>query len=296
MAATLTFYYGPMYAGKSSALLAKASQYDVRELRTHTYTVHRSRAGLPRPPAMQSVTSRMDGNTPRPAMVIGAEPEGVSALDALQADKDRPAHAFVDEAQFLTREDVKKLKHAVDVLGVNVSCFGLRTDFRGELFEGSALLFACADRLVELQGLCAHDAGRPRGLCAHGAGRPCKRPATMNLRLDGAGSAVVDECAPQVDTSSAYSSVCRAHHVWAHTHKHGAQRAPPKRARANDDDDDDDVVETVVTVKTVKTVKTVVAVAGDHVDATYGRAEEVATYGGCVDCGEPDTGYCRCTR
>jgi thymidine kinase len=292
MTAVLTFHYGPMYAGKSTALLAKASQYDVRGLNTHTYTVHRIRGGLPRAPAMQPVTSRMDGNTPRPAMVIGAEPVGVSALDALRADKDRPAHVFVDEAQFLTREDVKKLKHAVDVLGVSVSCFGLRTDFRGEIFEGSALLFACADSLVELQALCAikHEE------------KLCKCPATMNLRLDAVvpGRVVVDEGAPQVDTASAYISVCRAHHVWALTHKDSALSALPKRARDDDDDgdDDDDVVETVKTVVTVKTVKTVVAVAsvaGDHIDETYGRAEEIATYGGCADCGAPDTGYCRCT-
>lgn len=303
MVATLTFYYGPMYAGKSSALLAKAAQYELAERETQTFVASPDAPAGPHPGrplrgTLRSVTSRAEGTRPRSAVVIGPEPGGSSVLASIREAGTYPSHVFVDEAQFLSRESVKWLKHAVDMLGVDVSCFGLRTDFRGELFDGSALLFACADRLVELKGLCAHSAAN---------GTPCTYPATMNLRLDRKGAAVVDECALQVDTSSVYSSVCRAHHTWALRPKFDYEtcRVSPKRARDDGDDGNcsdgsDEVVETVVTVKTVKTVKTVTTVvaaepaAADQVDEAQ-RAEELAAHGECADCGQPDTGYCQCT-
>ena len=101
---------------------------------------------------------------------------------------------MVDEAQFLTRKQVWQLAKLTDEGGVPVVCYGLRTDFRGELFEGSAALLGIADKLVELKGVCH-----------------CGRKATMNLRVDEHGEAVAEGAQTEIGGNDRYLALCRRH-------------------------------------------------------------------------------------
>jgi thymidine kinase len=101
---------------------------------------------------------------------------------------------LVDEAQFLTREQVWQLAGVADRHGIPVVCYGLRTDFQGELFEGSAALLGIADSLVELKAVCH-----------------CGRKATMNLRVDAAGRAVSEGAQTEIGGNDRYVALCRKH-------------------------------------------------------------------------------------
>lgn len=101
---------------------------------------------------------------------------------------------YVDEAQFLTAEHVLQLCKIVDLYDVPVMAYGLRTDFRGELFEGSKALLAVADKLVELKGVCH-----------------CGRKATMVARIDENGNAITDGEVVELGGEDKYVSLCRKH-------------------------------------------------------------------------------------
>jgi thymidine kinase len=106
-----------------------------------------------------------------------------------------PVHCvLVDEAQFLTGEQVEQLAAIADVLGVPVLAYGLRTDFRGALFQGSARLLALADALVEIKSVCR-----------------CGRKATMNLRVDADGRAVAEGAQTEIGGNDRYVALCRRH-------------------------------------------------------------------------------------
>jgi thymidine kinase len=105
-----------------------------------------------------------------------------------------PDCVLVDEAQFLTRDQAWQLARLADEAGVPVVCYGLRTDFRGELFPGSAALLGIADKLVELKGVCH-----------------CGRKATMNLRVDAGGGAVHEGEQTEVGGNDRYVALCRKH-------------------------------------------------------------------------------------
>ena len=184
--AKLYFYYSAMNAGKTTTLLQSAHNYRERGMRTLILTPrldHRAGSG--------NVASR-----------IGLQAEGIAFaatddLDAL-ARRDIAAHGplhcvLVDEAQFLSRAQAWQLTEVVDALRIPVLCYGLRTDFRGELFEGSAALLAWADELVEIKTIC------------HSG-----RKATMTVRVDDEGRAV--QAGPQVEIggNERYVSVARA--------------------------------------------------------------------------------------
>ncbi|MEQ9315755.1 MAG: thymidine kinase, partial [Henriciella sp.] len=100
---------------------------------------------------------------------------------------------FVDEAQFLSPDQVWQLARAADQLGVPVMCYGLRTDFQGKLFPGSAELLAIADQLREVRTICH-----------------CGRKATMTARMDDEGRAMVEGAQVDVDKTH-YVSLCRQH-------------------------------------------------------------------------------------
>ena len=102
---------------------------------------------------------------------------------------------MVDECQFLTKEQVHQLTEVVDVYNIPVLCYGLRTDFRGELFEGAQYLLAWADKLVELKTVCY-----------------CGRKANMVLRTDEHGTAIADGDQVQIGGNERYVSVCRKHY------------------------------------------------------------------------------------
>lgn len=186
--AKLYFYYSSMNAGKSATLLQSSFNYRERGMETMLWTAaidDRYGAGL--------VSSR-----------IGLEAQAhlfdpaVDMFAAIAAQHDRMplSCVLVDEAQFLTRDQVWQLAGVADRLGVPVLCYGLRTDFRGELFEGSAHLLGLADTLSEIKTVC-----------------DCGRKATMNLRVDGQGQAVRDGAQTQIGGNDRYVALCRRHFV-----------------------------------------------------------------------------------
>jgi thymidine kinase len=180
------FYYSAMNAGKSTVLLQSSYNYHERGMRTLLFTPAvdtRAGAGV--------IKSR-----------IGLEAGAI----ALPANEDifahvKAAHAvqpvacvLVDEAQFLTRAQVLQLAAVCDRLDVPVLCYGLRTDFQGELFEGSAYLLGLADTLTEIKTIC-----------------DCGRKATMNLRIDGSGHGLRDGDQTEIGGNDRYVALCRRH-------------------------------------------------------------------------------------
>jgi thymidine kinase len=186
--AKLYFYYAAMNAGKSTTLLQADFNYRERGLQTMLWTAgHDDRSGYGR------IASRLD---------IGAEahayhPETDLLTAVFEERKGRDLHCvLVDEAQFLTRKQVLQLCRLADELGTPVLCYGLRTDFQGELFPGSAALLALADALIELKAVCE-----------------CGRKATMNLRVDAEGHAVTSGEQTEIGGNDRYLALCRRHFI-----------------------------------------------------------------------------------
>lgn len=127
------------------------------------------------------------------AQVFGAGDDLIDMIASAHASA--PVHCvLVDECQFLSKDQVKQLAYIVDKLDIPVLCYGLRTDFQGELFLGSQYLLAWADKLVELKTICH-----------------CGRKANMVLRLDGAGNAMKEGEQVAIGGNESYVSVCRKH-------------------------------------------------------------------------------------
>lgn len=182
--AKLYFHYSTMNAGKSTLLLQASYNYRERGMDTLLLTAALDdRAGAGR------IASRIGIADDALAFDSGSD------LSALVAAADpRPACVFVDEAQFLTRDQVWQLARVADDLAVPVMCYGLRVDFRGELFPGSAALLALADDLREVRTICH-----------------CGRKATMVIRRDDRGRAITEGAQVQVGGNETYVSLCRRH-------------------------------------------------------------------------------------
>ncbi len=183
--AKLYFYYSTMNAGKSTALLQASHNYEERGMRTLLYTAlidHRdggriaSRIGIER-----------EARHFHPSLDLRAEINGELNAGPI-------ACVLVDEAQFLTAAQVKQLGAVVDELNVPVLCYGLRTDFRGELFPGSAQLLAWADNLVELKTICH-----------------CGRKAIMVVRVKADGTAEREGAQIEIGGNERYVPLCRKH-------------------------------------------------------------------------------------
>src|SRR5262249_43248711 len=157
--AKLYFYYASMNAGKSTTLLQADFNYRERGMATMLWT-----AALDDRAGDRAIASRIglaaDAHRYDPATDLWAR---VSAAHAVQP----LACVLVDEAQWLAKDQVWQLARLADEANIPVLCYGLRTDFRGELFPGSAALLGIADALIELKAVCH-----------------CGRKATMNLRID----------------------------------------------------------------------------------------------------------------
>ena len=184
--AKLYFNYSTMNAGKSTVLLQAAHNYRERGMVPYLLTAQfDNRAGEGR------VASRIG---------IGAEADtfatGEDLFARIQARlaQGPVACVFVDEAQFLEKEQVWQLARAVDDLGVPVMCYGLRVDFRGELFPGSAALLALADEMREVRTICH-----------------CGKKATMVVRMGPDGKALRDGAQVQIGGNETYVSLCRRH-------------------------------------------------------------------------------------
>ena len=185
--AKLYFYYASMNAGKSTTLLQADFNYRERGMATMLWT-----AALDDRTA-QGIASRIglaaEAHRFTPATDLFA------AVGAAHAGQPL-ACVLVDEAQFLTREQVWQLARLADESGIPVLCYGLRTDFQGELFPGSATLLGIADALVELKAVCH-----------------CGRKATMNLRVDASGAAVRDGAQTEIGGNDRYVAMCRKHFI-----------------------------------------------------------------------------------
>lgn len=184
--AKLYFNYSTMNAGKSTVLLQASHNYIERGMQTYLLTARLDdRAGTGR------IESRIG---------IGADADTWGPGDDLFARiRDRLAAGpcacvFVDEAQFLSRDQVWQLARAVDDLNVPVMCFGLRVDFRGELFPGSAALLALADEMREVRTICH-----------------CGKKATMVVRKDSAGRVLTEGAQVEIGGNDRYESLCRRH-------------------------------------------------------------------------------------
>ena len=184
--AKLYFYYAAMNAGKSTTLIQADFNYRERGMETMLWTAafdDRSGAG--------TIGSRVALSAP-----ANTFDEGIDLFAAISDElKKRELHCvLVDEAQFLTRDHVLQLCRVSDDLGIPVLCYGLRTDFQANLFEGSAALLALADSLVELKAVCE-----------------CGRKATMNLRVDAEGYAVAAGAQTEIGGNDRYVALCRRH-------------------------------------------------------------------------------------
>jgi thymidine kinase len=184
--AKLYFHYSTMNAGKSTLLLQASYNYHERGMQTYLITAQfDNRVGEAR------IGSRIG---------IGADADTFGVDEDLYDKIARRlaegpcACVFIDEAQFLSREQVWQLARAVDDLGVPVMCYGLRVDFQGNLFPGSAALLALADEMREVRTICH-----------------CGKKATMVVRQDDQGRVLTDGDQVQIGGNETYVSLCRRH-------------------------------------------------------------------------------------
>jgi thymidine kinase len=191
--AQLYFYYSSMNAGKSTALLQSAYNYEERDMRPFIMS-----AALDDRYGLGKVTSRI--GLAAEAQLFNGKDDLFSILKIENLKKPLDC-ILIDESQFLSREQVKQLTLVVDQLNIPVLCYGIRTDFRGELFPGSQHLLAWADKLVELKTVCY-----------------CGRKATMVVRMDGDGMVIKDGDQVVIGGNDQYQSLCRRHfseHMWS---------------------------------------------------------------------------------
>ncbi|MFZ7091754.1 thymidine kinase [Primorskyibacter sp. 2E233] len=184
--AKLHFHYSTMNAGKSTLLLQAAHNYNERGMDTYLLTAALdNRAGDGR------IGSRIGLGRPAETFV-----QGDDLFERIKArlEQGPVACIFVDEAQFLSRDQVWQLARAVDDLNVPVMAYGLRVDFRGELFPGSATLLALADEMREVRTICH-----------------CGKKATMVTRQGPDGKVVKDGAQVQIGGNETYVSLCRRH-------------------------------------------------------------------------------------
>jgi len=184
--AKLYFYYSSMNAGKSTGLLQ--SSYNYRERGMHTLVLA---PDFDDRYSVGKVTSRIGLESA--ATTFGSNDDLFRRVSELCAAS--PLHCvLVDEAQFLTKEQVYQLGEVTDELNIPVLAYGLRTDFQGEPFEGSKYLLAWADVLNELKAICF-----------------CGSKATMVIRLDANGNAITQGSQVEIGGNDRYVSMCRKH-------------------------------------------------------------------------------------
>lgn len=185
--AKLYFYYSTMNAGKSTTLLQSSYNYRERNMNTLVFT-----AAIDDRFGVGKVTSRI--GIFEDAALFNGETDLFAEIQAQQ--QKQPLHCIlIDEAQFLTKQQVYQLTDVVDKLHIPVLCYGLRTDFQANLFEGSQYLLAWADQLEELKTICY-----------------CGRKANFVLRLNENGEVIKEGAQIQIGGNDSYLSVCRLHY------------------------------------------------------------------------------------
>ncbi len=182
----LYFYYSAMNAGKSTTLLQSSYNYQERGMNTLILA--------------PDIDNREDQATVTSRIGLSANATTFHLSDNLYQvveelhQQQRLDCVLVDEAQFLTREQVRQVSDIADQLDIPVLTYGLRTDFQGKLFEGSEQLLAWADNLVEIKTICH-----------------CGRKATMVLRIGEDGQVIKEGAQVKIGGNELYVSVCRRH-------------------------------------------------------------------------------------
>lgn len=184
--AQLYFYYSSMNAGKSTHLLQSSYNYNECGLQTVLYT-----AQIDDRYAKGKVSSRLGINAD--ARLFSEETNLLAEVTSIQ-NNDKVACVLIDEAQFLSKAQVKQLTDIVDELHIPVLAYGIRTDFLGQTFTGSAALLAWADKLVELKTICH-----------------CGRKANFVIRLNSDGKAATGGEQVEVGGNERYQALCRNH-------------------------------------------------------------------------------------
>ena len=184
--AKLHFFYSTMNAGKSTSLLQSNHNYLESNLKTILF--------LPK-----EISDKADSNI---VSRIGLKAKAISIDNEFKfyeyvknIEYKNINCIFVDEAQFLTKKQVRDLSKISDKLDIPVMCYGIRTDFQGELFHGSSELLAIADNLNELKTICSE----------------CDKKATMVVRLDENGDVILEGEKILVGGNEIYKTVCRKH-------------------------------------------------------------------------------------
>lgn len=186
--AKLYFTYSAMNAGKSTLLLQASYNYVERGMKTLLYT-----AALDTRTHVGEISSRI--GLKAEAFIFHGDTDLFVHISE-QCNEDRPDCIFFDEAQFLSKEQVWQLCRVTDKLRIPVMCYGLRTDFQGELFPGSARLLALADVLREARTICW-----------------CGSKASMVVRIDSEGQVIAEGEQVVIGGEESYVSLCRKH--WA---------------------------------------------------------------------------------
>ena len=185
--AKLYFYYAAMNAGKSTVLLQSAYNYKERGMDTLLLT-----------PALdvRFGKSKIASRIGLEAMATTFSPEDdlYSYVEAAHKANPKLQCVLVDEAQFLTKQQVQQLTDIVDRLDLPVLAYGLRSDFKGEPFEGSLYLLILADNLLEIKTICF-----------------CGKKATMNARVDAEGNILRTGAQVQIGGNESYTAMCRRH-------------------------------------------------------------------------------------
>ncbi len=186
--AKLYFYYAAMNAGKSTVLLQSSHNYRERGMQTLLFT--------------PSIDTRYQYGTICSRIGLSEQAFAFTESDdlyeitrKLHRQDQQYACILLDEAQFLTREQVYQLTEITDKLSIPVLAYGLRTDFKGELFAGSQFLLAWADELIELKTICH-----------------CGRKAIMNLRINAEGEVVSEGEQVFIGGNESYVATCRLHY------------------------------------------------------------------------------------
>ncbi len=183
--AKLYFYYASMNAGKSTTLLQADFNYRERGMATMLWTAaidNRAESPIASRIGLSADARRFTPGTDLWREVMAQHRKGPLAC------------VLIDEAQFLTAQQAWQCARIADEGNIPVLCYGLRTDFRGDLFPGSAVLLGIADSLEELKAVCH-----------------CGRKATMNLRVGESGEAVGEGAQTEIGGNERYTALCRKH-------------------------------------------------------------------------------------
>ncbi|MEC7030543.1 MAG: thymidine kinase [Pseudomonadota bacterium] len=182
--AKLYFYYSAMNAGKSTVLLQSAHNYRERGMQVTILT-----SELDDREAKGWVSSRIGLKSPADTYNRKTD---IFQYVCNKLQTERLSCVLVDEAQFLTYSQVKDIARVADQLDIPVLAYGLRTDFKGNLFQGSQYLLAWAEELIEIKTICR-----------------CGRKATMNARMNHSGHMVIVGDQVQIGGNDRYESMCR---------------------------------------------------------------------------------------